>query len=125
MRKIEQKLLAMFNSNLSYQTKTDRIIVDSCTNTRNYTACNYYNYDSLVFSKRTNINGGKIIYFCLPSFDGYLSNTTKSRVNTFLSEYDLKVTQKNYKYFCNDTELKLDTSYFINKDDKGKYFIQK
>lgn len=55
---------------------------------------------------------------------GCLSNTTKGRVNAFLSTYFLQIKQKNYKYFCNNQEIKLDTVYFIDKNDNdGKYYI--
>lgn len=119
MRKIEQKLLECFKKRNEFNQSIDKISVDSETR-----ATFYYNYGSLVFAKNLTSEGEEIIYFCLPSFNGYLSSTTKSRVNTFLNEYGLIVQQKNYKYFCNDKEIELDKIYFIIKDDKGNYNIK-
>lgn len=118
MRKIEQTLLSKFRCRNNYQHGADKISVDSETK-----STFYYHYESLVFAKIFITDSKEVVYFCLPSFEGVLSSTTKSRINIFLLEYDLQIKQKNYKYFCNDIEIKLDKIYFINKNDDGKYFI--
>ena len=118
MKKIEQTLLSMFRSRNNFKYGVDKISVDDETK-----SIFYYNYGYLVFAKTIKADNKEIVYFCLPSFDRYLSNTTKSRVNTFLYEYGFCIQQKNYKYFCNDIDVKLDTIYFINKNDDGKYYI--
>lgn len=118
MKKIEQKLLECFQKRKELKQGADKISIDLETK-----STFYYHYECLVFAKIINADDKEIVYFCLPSFEGVLSHTTKSRINTFLSEYGLKVQSKNYKYFCSGTEVKLDTIYFINKDDKEKYFI--
>lgn len=121
MRKIEQKLLECFQNRNSFNQGIDKINVDLETK-----STFYYNYGSLVFAKITGETKEtkETIYFCLPSYKKCLSNTTKSRVNAFLSVYSLQIRQKNYKYFCNNQEIKLDTVYFIKKNDNdGKYHI--
>lgn len=119
MRKIEQKLLECFKQQKNFNSLIDKIKVDDKGTKSIY----YYNYGWFVYSEQTKEDGTKDAYFCLPSFDGYLSQTTKSRVNTFLNEYGLKVTQKNYKYFCNEVEVKLDKIYFIHKKEDEKYYF--
>lgn len=119
MRKIEEKLLKCVKNRNEYFRGIDRIKV----NNKGTKQICYYNYGWIVYSEQIKENGEKLAYFCLPSFDGYLSHTTKSRVNTFLSEYGLKVQQKNYKYFCNDIEVKLNKIYFIHKKEDEKYYF--
>lgn len=119
MKKIEQKLLECFKQRKNFNSAIDKIEVDDFVPK----SINYYNYDCFVYSEQTKDANEKTISFCLPSFDGYLSNTTKSRVNIFISEYGFKVLQKNYKYFCNNKEVKLDKIYFIHKREDGKYYF--
>lgn len=94
MRKIEQKLLESFKKRNNFNSGIDRIEVDALVPK----SINYYNYDCFVYSEQTKEYNEKIISFRLPSFDGGLSNTTKSRINAFLMEYDLQIKQKTINY---------------------------
>lgn len=118
MRKIEQKLLERFKQRKNVNSEIDTINVEVETK-----SIYYYNYGCLVFAKIIDENK-ETIYFCLASYKGRLSFTTKSRINAFLSLYDLHINQRNYKYFCNNQEIKLDTVYSIGQNDNdGKYYI--
>lgn len=118
MRKIEQKLLKCFRKQKNFNSEIDTISVETETE-----SIYYYNYGCLVFAKIIDENK-ETIYFRLPPYKGLLSFTTKSRINAFLSTYDLRINQRNYKYFCNNQEIKLDTVYSIGKNDNdGKYYI--
>lgn len=115
MKKIEEKLLESFLKRKEFCRTFDKISVDDETK-----SIFYYNYGCLVFANKNQNQENEKICFCLPSYDGLLSNTTKSRVNAFLSIFSLQVKQKSYEYFCNDKKIKLDTSYTIIQKD-GKY----
>lgn len=63
-------------------------------------------WDSLIFVKMENA-----VFF---SFCGYGTQTTKNRINAFLSAFSTGyVRQKNYAMFYNDFELELDKIYRV------------
>lgn len=79
----------------------------------------FYLWDSQIFIVNKNA-----VYF---NFNGYMTNTTKSRINAYLSAFSSGyVCQKNYAlYYNGDIELDSDAVYKVENGKIEKYDYNK
>ena len=131
MRVIEKQLINeardFFNyfdstesKNLSVRDRIEKYYFKDSGNKR----FEYKLWDSSVFII-DRINGIYSVAFC---FHGYMTNTTKSRINAFLWEYlKCSVSQKNYELYLNDsngnkTKINVCDFYQIDNNPENSLF---